>query len=56
MIERKAGQTMTKVIKIIKARKGVPTKIEVEGEQYALVPKEYIDGHKSKVGKKNDSK
>ncbi|MGM7719424.1 hypothetical protein [Metabacillus sp. Hm71] len=49
MIERKAGETMTKVIKILKARNGLPTKILVEGEEYALVHKNYINGNKGKV-------
>lgn len=47
-IVREAGQTMTKVIKILKAKNGTPTKIMVEGEEYALLHKDYINGHKGK--------
>lgn len=40
-VVRQAGDTMTKVIKILKVKKGVPTKIIVEGQTYILEPQPF---------------
>lgn len=40
-------------VKVLKTKDGVPTSILLGGEQYALVPKDYINGHKSIVASRN---
>ncbi|MER2006304.1 MAG: hypothetical protein ABS939_02530 [Psychrobacillus sp.] len=44
--------TTIHTVKILKIKNGLPTLVQIAGEKYALVPQDYINGNKNKVGKK----
>jgi hypothetical protein len=37
------------VVKVLKEKKGIPTKIFVSGHEYSLVHQDHINGNKSKI-------
>lgn len=48
---RTKGERYRPVVTILKTKKGIPTKIHVSGQEYALIHKDYINGNKNKFGK-----
>lgn len=46
---REKGESFRPVVKVLKAKNGVPTSIEMCGQRYALVHPDYINGNKNKV-------
>lgn len=49
--ELKKGDHVTADIKVLKQKKGSPTKIYFNGNSYALVHDDYINGNKNKFGR-----
>jgi hypothetical protein len=49
---REKGDRYRPIVTILKQKNGTPTKVLISGEEYALVPKDYINGYKSQVKKK----
>lgn len=45
---RQKGDKYRPVVRVLKAKKGVPTKINVSGNDYALVHPDYINGNKNR--------
>lgn len=46
--QREKGETFRPNVKVIKAKKGVPTKVSFNGCEYALVHDDSINGNKRK--------
>lgn len=47
--QRSKGDSYRPIIQVLKAKNGTPTRISLNGHQYALVHPDYINGYKSKV-------
>ncbi len=43
------GDTFRPILEVLKAKNGVPTKVSFNGQVYALVHSDYINGNKNKV-------
>ena len=43
------GETIQTVMKVLKEKNGLPTKIEIYGHEYALLNPTFINGNRSKV-------
>jgi hypothetical protein len=54
--QRQKGDCFRPVVHVIKAKNGVPTRIEFNGQNYALVHDNHINGHKNKVKRKESTK
>lgn len=48
---REKGDQYRPVVKVLKAKNGTPTKVYINGQEYALVHQNYINGGKNKVRK-----
>ncbi|MEH7392586.1 hypothetical protein [Bacillus sp. JJ1474] len=48
---RQKGDSFRPVVEVLKAKNGVPTRIEFNGQSYTLVHADYINGNKNKVAK-----
>ena len=53
--EIEKGKRITSTVEILKVKKGDPTKIHFNGNDYALLHKDYINGHKNKFGRKKNA-
>lgn len=47
--QRQKGDTFRLVVEVLKAKNGVPTSVLFNGQKYALVHDNYINGAKNKV-------
>lgn len=56
MIERQKGDKYRPVVRVLKAKKGVPTKINVSGNEYALIHPDYVNGNKNKNRRLNNDR
>lgn len=48
---RSKGEVFRPVTKVLKERKGVPTKISFNGNEYSLLHKDHANGNKNQVKK-----
>jgi hypothetical protein len=46
---REKGETFRPIVQVMKAKNGTPTRIEFNGQAYALVHVDYINGRKNQV-------
>ncbi|MDX1700351.1 MAG: hypothetical protein R3250_07015 [Melioribacteraceae bacterium] len=46
---RSKGEIFRPVTKVLKEKNGLPTKIEINGQEYALLHPTFINGNRSKV-------
>jgi len=49
MKPREKGEKYRPYVEVLKQKNGVPTKIAVSGQVYALVHEDYINGRKNQV-------
>jgi hypothetical protein len=49
---REKGDQFRPVVEVLKAKNGTPTKVSFNGQEYALVHGDYINGGKSKISQK----
>lgn len=48
---RGKGDTYRPVITVLKSKNGTPTKVAFNGQEYALVHDDYLNGNKNKFAK-----
>lgn len=48
---RGKGDIFRPIVTVMKSKNGTPTKISFNGQEYALVHADYINGHKGKFKK-----
>lgn len=49
--DRAKGDVFRPVVEVLKEKHGVPTKVHFNGQNYALIHGDYINGNKNKVKK-----
>ncbi|WP_226085678.1 hypothetical protein [Mesobacillus sp. S13] len=49
--KREKNEKFRPVVVVLKEKKGVPTKVQFNGQEYALVHTNYINGNKNKFRK-----
>lgn len=54
--QRTKGETYRPVVKVLKAKKGVPTKVRFSGFEYALVHPDHTNGRTNQNKKQGDRK
>lgn len=47
--DRQKGESFRPTIEVLKAKNGIPTSIRFNGQNYALVHRDYINGRKNQA-------
>jgi len=50
-VKRHKGDAYSPIVKVLKDKKGIPTKIHASGREYALIHNDYVDGNKNKINR-----
>jgi len=51
IVKRHKGDAYSPIVKVLKDKKGIPTKIHASGREYALIHNDYVDGNKNKINR-----